>query len=353
MPRKQSALVKQQDYDDLLADLKEHILAAQLRAAQAVNRELISLYWSVGNEILQRMRDQGWGAKVIERLADDLRSEFPDTKGFSARNLRYMRDLAAAYPDPSIWQQLLPNCPWGHVTVLLYGVRDEAARNWYARQAVEHGWSRKVLQFQIDCKLYERQGKAVTNFSATLPSPQSELAQELTKDPYMFDFLALGPRLREREIERGLLENLAKLLLELGKGFAFLGSQFRIRVRDEDYFLDLLFYNVRLHCYVVIELKTDKFKPEYAGKMNFYLSAIDDQLRSPVENPSIGIILCRDHDHVVVEYALRDMTRPMGVARYAVTPNLPADLQEALPTAEELARLTREITAAQPRRKET
>jgi predicted nuclease of restriction endonuclease-like (RecB) superfamily len=249
-----------------------------------------------------------------------------------------MRAFAEAYPDQEIVQQVVARLPWGHNVRLVEAVKDPAERLWYARKAIEHGWSRNILVHQIESGLYHRQGKAITNFERTLPAPQSELARELVKDPYSFDFLALGPDMSERQLERSLLDHLRSLILELGKGFAFVGSQYPLQVGGQDYYLDLLFYHLRLRCFVVLELKIEEFKPEFAGKMNFYLSAVDDQLRHETDGPSIGIILCKGKNAVVVEYALRDSAKPMGVAEYRLSPSLPSQLQGNLPTAEELAR---------------
>jgi predicted nuclease of restriction endonuclease-like (RecB) superfamily len=323
-------------YPALLAGLKERIRSARLRASVAVNAELVLLYWSIGADILARQRREGWGARVIDRLAGDLRAAFPGMAGLSARNLRYMRNFAEAYPDRRIVQRVAAQLPWGHTIALLDAVKEPAEREWYARQAVEQGWSRSVLVHQIGSGLYARQGRAVTNFSRTLPAPQSDLAQQLVKDPYSFEFLSLGPEMRERDLERGLVEQLGRFFVELGKGFAFVGSQYHLEVGGRDYFLDLLFYHLRLRCFVVLDLKVEEFKPEHAGKMNFYLSAVDDRLRHADDRPSIGLILCRGRDAVVVEYALRDTRKPMGVAEYRFGPALPERLRDDLPTAAEL-----------------
>ena len=318
--------------------MKGCIREARLRSSFAVNRELILLYWTIGTDILTRQRREGWGARVIDRLASDLQRDFPEMTGLSARNLKYMRAFAEAYPDSDFVQQVVALLPWGHNVRLLEATKANNERAWYARQAIEHGWSRNVLVHQIESQLFERQGKALTNFHRTLPGQQSELAQELIKDPYYFDFLALGPEMLERDLERGLLENLRSLILELGKGFAFVGSQYKLEVGEQDYYLDLLFYHLRLRCFVVIDLKIEEFKPEFAGKMNFYLSAIDDQLRHANDSPTIGIILCRQRNEMIVEYALRDTAKPMGVAKYVLAAALPSKLQSELPTAEELVR---------------
>lgn len=324
-------------YASLLAELKERIRAARVRAAVAVNRELILLYWNIGRDILARQTQEGWGARVIDRLATDLRRDFPEMTGLSPRNLKYMRAFADAFPDEEFVQQVVAQLPWGHNLRLVESLKSPEERLWYARQAIENGWSRNVLVHQIENGLYRRQGKALTNFARTLPAPQSDLAQQLIKDPYSFDFLALGPAISERELEQNLLEHLRSLILELGKGFAFVGSQHHLEVGGQDYYLDLLFYHLRLRCFVVVELKIEEFKPEFAGKMNFYLSAVDDQLRHETDAPSIGIILCKGKNEVIVEYALRDSTKPMGVAEYRLSAALPEPLQGELPTEAEFA----------------
>jgi predicted nuclease of restriction endonuclease-like (RecB) superfamily len=325
-------------YAALLSELKDRIREARLRSALAVNGELILLYWSIGRDILSRQAREGWGAKIIDRLSTDLHRDFPEMTGLSPRNLKYMRAFAEAYPNSEFVQQVVARLPWGHNVRLFEAVKDSTEREWYARQAIEHGWSRNVLIHQIESQLFRRQGKAITNFQRTLPADQSELAQEIIKDPYYFDFLSVGPDMLERDLERGLLEHLRSLILELGKGFAFVGSQYHLEVGNQDYYLDLLFYHLRLRCFVVIDLKIEEFKPEFAGKMNFYLSALDDQLRHAGDGPSIGIILCKGRNEVIVEYALRDSTKPMGVAEYVVSGALPARLRSELPTAEEFAR---------------
>jgi predicted nuclease of restriction endonuclease-like (RecB) superfamily len=333
-------------YGELLEELKTRIRTAQVKAALAVNRELVLLYWQIGREILARQREAGWGAKVIERLSADLRREFPEMTGFSPRNLKYMRAFAEAYPDEPFVQQPVALIPWGHNVVLLDKVKDAGEREWYARQTVEHGWSRNVLVHQIESGLYRRQGRAVTNFERTLPAPQSDLARELIKDPYHFDFFELGEEAQERDLERALLAHLRDFLLELGVGFAFVGSQYHLEVGGQDFYLDLLFYHVRLRCHVVIELKIGAFRPEDSGKMNFYLSAVDAQLRHPDDQPSIGLILCKERNRVVVEYALRGVEKPIGVSEYRLSERLPEQLRGSLPSAEELERELRDAEAA-------
>lgn len=324
-------------YDRFLQDLKERIRSAQIRAALTVNRELILLYWSIGHDILVRQKKEGWGAKIIDRLSDDLSQAFPEMRGFRARNLKYMRAFAEAYPNQKFVQQVVAQLPWGHQVRILDALKDANQREWYIRQAIQNGWSRNVLVHQIEGKLFDRQGHALTNFDRTLPAPQSELAQQLIKDPYNFDFLTLGPEVLERDLERSLIEHVRDFILELGKGFAFVGSQYRLEIGDQDYFLDLLFYHLRLRCYVAIDLKIEEFKPEFAGKMNFYLSAMDDLLRQSNDQPSLGLILCKERNRLIVEYALRDMSKPMGVAAYRLTQALPERLKSELPTSEDLA----------------
>jgi predicted nuclease of restriction endonuclease-like (RecB) superfamily len=321
-------------YAAFLADVKVRIRAAQVKAALAVNAELVLLYWSLGRDILTRQKKEGWGAQVIERLSSDLRIAFPEMQGFSPRNLKYMRAFAAAWPDADFVQQVAAQLPWFHSCTLLDRVKDKSAREWYARQAIEHGWSRNVLVAQIETGLHDRAGKALTNFTATLPPPRSDLAQQTLKDPYVFDFLTLGPEAQERDLERGLVEHVRDFLLELGVGFAFVGSQVHLEVGGEDFFLDLLFFHLKLRCFVVIELKTGAFKPEYAGKMNFYLSAVDAQLRHEADQPSIGLVLCKEKNKVIVEYALRDTSKPIGVSAYRLLEKLPTRLKGSLPTVE-------------------
>jgi predicted nuclease of restriction endonuclease-like (RecB) superfamily len=325
-----------QDYDDFLRELKERILSVQVKAALSVNHELVLLYWYIGREILTRQQQQGWGAKVIDKLAADLRQAFPQMKGFSARNLKYVRAFAQAYPDEEFVQQLVAQIPWGHNVRILDAVKDSEERKWYVEQTIQYGWSRNILVHQIESALYHRQGKAVTNFDRTLPKPQSELAQQLLKDPYNFDFLSLGEEAQERDLEKALIEQIRKFLLELGVGFAFMGSQYHLEVGDQDFYIDLLFYHVRLRCYVVIDLKIEEFKPEFSGKMSFYVSAVDDLLRHPDDKPTIGMILCKTKNHTIVEYALRDMNKPIGVSTYQLRDALPEQLQGSLPTIEQL-----------------
>lgn len=316
--------------------LKERIRAAQVRAALAVNQELICLYWTIGREILERQKEQGWGSQVITQLAKDLSCEFPDMKGFSTRNLKYMRAFADAYPDESIVQQLVAQIPWGHNVRLLDTIKDAEERLWYVQKTIENGWSRNVLLMQIESRLYQRQGGAVTNFARTLPNPQSDLAQTLIKDPYHFDFLSLANNAQERDLEKALVEHIRDFLLELGTGFSFVGSQYHLEVGGEDFYIDLLFYHLQLRCFVVIDLKMGDFRPEFSGKMNFYVSAIDNLMRHPSDSPTIGMILCKTKNKTIAEYALQDVNKPIGVSTHRIGSELPEPLKESLPSVEQL-----------------
>jgi len=325
-------------YGEWLAELKDAIRKARLQASLAVNAELIGLYWRIGRDILDRQERGGWGGKVVERLAADLRAEFPDMRGLSRANLLYMRAFAEAWPDPAIVQRVVGRLPWGQNIELMAKLKNPAARLWYAEATLEHGWSRPVLAAQIETRLHDRQGQAITNFGRMLPPADSDMAQQILKDPYQFDFLSLAADAKERDLERGLLARIKDVLLEMGKGFAFVGSQHHLEIGGQDWYVDLLFYHRRLRCLVAVDLKIGAFQPEHAGKMNFYLAALDDHAREPGENPSIGLILCREHNRVVVEYALRGVSGPIGVAEYRVlvAGALPAGLAASLPTVEEI-----------------
>ena len=325
-------------YADWLADLKGRIHSAQQRATLAVNRELVLLYWHIGRDILARQAQQGWGAKVIERLAHDLRAAFPEMKGFSPRNLKYMRAFAEAWPDAEFVQEVLAQLPWYHQLALLDKLPGPGTRRWYAAKAIEHNWSRNILVMQIETRLLERSGKAVTNFDASLPKPQSDLARESLKDPYRFDFLGLSDKAQEREVENALVKHVTEFLLELGSGFAFVGRQVLLDVGGDEFFIDLLFYHLKLRCYVVIELKGGKFKPEHLGQLGFYLTAVDRQVKHAQDNPTIGLLLCKSKNKVVAEYALGDKAQPMGIAEYKLLESLPAELQTSLPSIEQIER---------------
>lgn len=323
-------------YADWLVSLKAEITQRRQRAALAVNAELIGLYARIGRDILDRQQRLGWGAKVIERLSRDLKAAFPDMRGFSSRNLKYMAYFAEHCPDGQFGQQTAAQLPWFHIVTLLTKLDDPDARAWYAMQAVQHGWSRATLEVSIRDRLLQRQGAAVTNFAARLPSAHSALAQETLKDPYLFDFLGLGDDAHEREIENGLVRHITQFLLELGAGFAFVGRQYRLEVEGDEFFIDLLFYHTRLKCYVVVELKATAFKPEHAGQLNFYLAAVDAQLKAPDDKPTIGLLLCKQKKRLVAEYALSGIDKPIGVAEYQLLRDLPEPLGRDLPSIEQI-----------------
>ena len=292
------------------------------------------MYWHIGTEILERQSQQGWGAKVIERLAHDLKASFPEMKGFSSSNLKYMRYFAERCPDGLIGQQAADQLPWFHIVTLITKLDTDKEREWYAEQTIQHGWSRTTLTANIHSRLFNRHANAVTNFAARLPQPHSDLAHETLKDPYLFDFLGLGNEAHERDIENGLIQHITRFLLELGTGFAFVGRQFKLDVAGDEFFIDLLFYHIRLKCYVVVELKATAFKPEHAGQLNFYLSAIDAQIKAADDKPTIGLLLCKEKNRLVAEYALSGIDRPMGIANYQLMRTLPEPLDTNLPSIE-------------------
>lgn len=330
-------------YADWVTRLKSRILSARQRATLAVNQELLRLYHHIGTEILERQTRQGWGAKVINRLASDLQEAFPEMKGFSASNLKYMRFFAEQCPAGLIGQQPADQLPWFHLVTLLTRVSMDDGRSWYAAQVIKHGWSRSTLSVHINNQLYRRQGAAVTNFSRHLPPPHARLATEALKDPYLFDFLGLDEEAHERDVEKALVRHITRFLLELGAGFAFVGRQFRLEVDGNEFFIDLLFYHTRLKCYVVVELKGMAFRPEHAGQLNFYLAAVDAQIKAPSDNPTIGLLLCKTKSRLVAEYALSGINKPIGVAEYQLLRALPKPLDTNLPSIEEIeAELSRE-----------
>jgi predicted nuclease of restriction endonuclease-like (RecB) superfamily len=371
---------KSKGFPALLADVKARIQSAQTRAVLAVNAELVRLYWDIGRIIDQRQRLEGWGSAVIPRLAAELKNELPELKGFSERNIKLMLAFYREYPNfggslpqaaarlPSpgkvqpVVAQLVPSeivkqpaaqledarfwsIPWFHHVILIQKVKDRSARCWYMEQTLTNGWSRNILALQIDARAHARQGKAVSNFAARLPSPQPDLAQQTLKDPYIFDFLTLSEPFHERELETELVCHLEKFLLELGQGFAFVGRQYRLDIGDEDFYIDLLFYHLLLRAFVVIDLKKGKFKPEYAGKLNFYCNVINDRLKHPADAPTIGLILCQSHDKLQAEYSFAGIDKPIGISTYELTRALPASVRSALPTVEQIeAELTVEVT---------
>jgi predicted nuclease of restriction endonuclease-like (RecB) superfamily len=324
-------------YGTWLQSLKDQIRSARLKASLAVNCELVLLYWRLGHEILDRQAREGWGAKVVEQLAKDLRAEFPDMRGLSPRNIKYMRAFAEAWPEEPFVQQAAAQIPWFHNCTLLDKIKDRPTREWYIKKTIENGWSRAILEMQIESQAHRRVGAAQTNFARTLPAPQSDLARDIIKDPYAFDFLGITDASNERAIEKALVERLRDFLLELGVGFAFVGSQYRIEVEGEESFIDLLFYHLKLHCYVVIELKNTDFKPEYTGQLNYYIAAVDDLVRDASQDgPTIGLILCKSKKQTKVTYALRGVATPMGVSTYRTSPALPRELEGVLPSIEAL-----------------
>lgn len=330
-----SVLMNSGEYLAIVEQVKREIKTAQYQASVHVNTELILLYHSIGTVINEH---KAWGNKFIENLAADIRREFPASKGYSVRNLKYMAKFAQTYPDREFVQQVVAQIPWGHNLVLVDKVSEPEERRWYLATCQKNGWSRSVLIHQIESGLYQRQVLAdkVSNFERRLPSPQSELAVQTMKDPYIFDFIPFQEDMVERDIEQALVRDVTKLLLELGTGFAFLGNQYHLNVGGDDFYIDLLFYNLNLRCYVVIELKAGEFKPEYAGQLNFYLSAVDGILKQEQDNPSIGLLLCKSKNDLVAEYSLKDMSKPIGVSAYQVTSNLPEELGKQLPSIEDI-----------------
>ncbi len=326
-------------YAEFLNSLKTRIRQVQIKTALSANSALVELYWDIGQSICERQKQAAWGTKVIERLAGDLAKEFSGVEGLSRANLYRMRAFYLAYPRQDvIVAQAVRQLPWGHNIVLVEKIADEAERLWYAQKTTEQGWGRETLAAQIKADVFHRQGKAVTNFKTVLPLAQSGLAQEALKDPYVFDFLTLTEPVREREVEGQLVGHVAKLLLEMGAGFAFIGRQVPVVVAGSTYFLDLLFYHTQLHAYIVVELKAGGFKPEHAGKLNYYLSAVDDLIRKEGDQPTIGLLLCRSKNKIDVEYAFRDIHKPIGVAEWETTlvKRLPANLRPSLPTVHEI-----------------
>ena len=328
-------LMNTPEYISIIENIKSEIKAAQYRAAVHVNADMLLLYHDIGCVINEH---KAWGNKFVDNLATDIRIAFPESKGYSVRNLKYMAKFAETYPDREFVQTVSARIPWSHNIAILEKVKDPKQRVWYIQKTAENGWSHNVLVHQIESGLYQRQVLAdkVTNFERRLPSPQSELAAQTIKDPYVFDFIPFREDMLERDIEQALVRDVTKLLLELGTGFAFLGNQYHLNVGGDDFYIDLLFYNLNLRCYVVIELKTGEFKPEYAGQLNFYLSAVDGILKKEQDNPSIGLLLCKSKNNVVAEYSLKDISKPIGVSEYKVTSSLPVDLEKQLPSVEDI-----------------
>lgn len=323
------------EYLSIIENIKREINAAQYRAALHVNADMLLLYYDIGCVINEH---KTWGSKFIDNLAADIRLAFPKSKGYSVRNLKYMAKFAETYPEREFVQQVVAQIPWGHNIVILDKVNNLEERKWYIKNSAQNGWSRNVLVHQIESSLYQRQvlAEKVSNFENRLPSPQSELAAQTMKDPYVFDFITFKEDMLERDVEQALVRDVTRLLLEHGTGFAFLGNQYHLNVGGDDFYIDLLFYNINLRCYVVIELKTGDFKPEYAGKLNFYLSAVDGILKKEQDNPSIGLLLCKSKNNVVAEYSLKDISKPIGVSEYKITSSLPDSLEKQLPSIEDI-----------------
>ena len=335
-----------QEYKGWLREIKEKIKGAQIRAALSANRELLDFYYDLGRMITEK--DSVWGSKFLERLSLDLKKEFSQMQGFSVTNLKYCRLFYKYFSispragdelnkvDKSELYKSVSRIPWGHVKLLINKIKDHDEALFYINQTIENGWSRDVLALMIKSDLFNRSGKAVNNFKNTLPEPISDLAEQTLKDPYVFDFMTMTKPYIERDIENQLIDNISKFLLELGKGFAFVGRQYHLKVGESDYYIDLLFYHIKLKCYVVIELKNIKFIPEYAGKLNFYLSAVDSYVKGSDDNPTIGILLCRDKNNIETEFALRNIGKPMGVSEFEILEKLPENLRSSLPTVEEI-----------------
>lgn len=328
------------DYPAWLEGVKNKIRTVQIKAAIKVNAELLTFYWELGADIVVKQTQSKWGDGFLAQLSKDLMAEFPDVKGFSLRNLKYIKQWYLFYnQDKIIGQQAvaqITQIPWGHNLAIISKCKNLAEALYYGQTTIAYGWSRSVLTHQIESGLWQREGKAISNFAQTLPLSQSDLASQALKDPYILDFLMLTKEHNERELENGLIQHITQFLLELGAGFAYIGRQVPLQVGERDFFIDLLFYHTSLHCYVVVELKAVDFEPEHAGKLNFYIKAVDEQLRKAGDQPTIGLLLCKNKDKLVAEYALSDIHKPIGVSEYQLTHSLPSNLKSSLPTVEEI-----------------
>jgi len=334
------ALTKDKDYSAWLKELKNRVRSVQIKAAVKVNSELLQFYWELGRDIVDKQKNAKWGDGFLKQLSIDLSSEFPDMKGFSKRSLELIRQWYVFYNHKNLIAKQavsqLVQVPWGHNIVIMSKCKNLDEAFFYIQKTIQNNWSRAVLTHHIEGDLFGREGKAITNFKATLPAPHSDLARETLKDPYNFDFLTLTEKHNERELEKALADHVTKFLLELGAGFSYIGKQYKLEIGDDEFFIDLLFYHVKLHCYVVVELKSVKFKPEFAGKLNFYVSAVDGILKSGPDNATIGILICKSKNDTVVEYTLKDVLKPIGVSEYVITKNLPDEFKSSLPSIEEI-----------------
>jgi predicted nuclease of restriction endonuclease-like (RecB) superfamily len=338
---------KDKDYFIFINELKKRIKSSQIKASISVNKELLQLYWELAEKIVEKQKNSKWGDGLLKQMSKDLQKEFPDMKGFSVTNLKYILQWFLFWTSDNSNEkqnvaqlkksrQLVGQIPWGHNLKIISKIKNKEEALFYVQKTIENNWSRAVLTHQIEGNLFGREGKAITNFKSSLPEAQSDLAQQTIKDPYIFDFLCIRDKYDERELEDGLISQVTKFLLELGAGFSFIGRQYKITVDEDDFYIDLLFYHVKLHCYVVIELKTVSFKPEFAGKLNFYVSAVDGILKTEKDNPTVGIMICKSKNKTVVEYSLKDMNKPIGVSEYQLTQALPDELKSSLPTVEEI-----------------
>lgn len=339
LEKTETTLLLDPEYKNFLVGIKDRLKKAQIRAALAANSELIKFYWELGAELIEKQKTYKWGEHFLEQFSHDMRTEFPQMHGFSKRNLEYMRRFATQYPDLEFAKQAVSQLPWGHIVRLMQAVKNNTERDWYAQQTLKNGWSRSVMEMQIETGLYTRQGIAsnkTTNYHEHLPAIQSDLARDILKDPYNFDFLTITDGAYERDIEDALVTHVRDFLIELGQGFAFVGSQVPLSIDDQTFFIDLLFYHIHLRCFVVIELKANNFKPEHTAQLGFYLTAVDDLLKKESDNPTIGILLCKAKSKIIAEYALRSMKAPIGISEYTLSKALPKELKSNLPTVEQI-----------------
>lgn len=340
-----SKIISSAGYGDFLKDIKQRIRSAQYEALKAVNKEMIALYWDIGRMIIERQKQHGWGKSIVETLAQDLQREFPGVQGYSVQNLWYMRQFYDEYNGNTNLQPLVGEISWAKHLIIMAKCKDDLAREFYIRMTRKFGWTKNVLLHQIENQSYEKTLLNQTNFNTALPDAIKDQAALAVKDEYTFDFLELGDEHSEKELERALIAKINRFLIEMGGAFAFMGNQFRLEIDGDEFFIDLLLYHRRLKCMVAVELKIGKFQPEHVGKMQFYLAALDSTVREKGENPSIGIILCKDKKRTVVEYALKVSNKPIAVANYRITSTLPKNLQDELPAPEQIRKLFDEATS--------